>query len=125
MYIHECKRPLLEPIVSIDHDREQYKVQIELPGVKREDIELEVSEGSFCIHAERDDAVMTVCYFLAHQVNIEVAFDGTMLNVQMPFRTPIRGRVVDTREGTLTFGQPDPRKMEIREGRGSLGIRTQ
>jgi hypothetical protein len=68
---------------------------------------------------------MTVCYFLAHQVNIEVAFDGTMLNVQMPFRTPIRGRVVDTREGTLTFGQPDPRKMEIREGRGSLGIRTQ
>jgi HSP20 family protein len=126
--MQEELRPLLAPIVAIDHDRERYKVLIELQGVKREDIELEVSEGSFCIHAERDDAVMTGCYFLAHPVNIDevdAAFDGTLLNVQLPFRSPIRGRVVEIREGTLDFGQPNPRRLEIREGRGSLGIGTQ
>ena len=118
----------MAPVVSIDHDRERYMIQIELPGVKREDIELEISEGSFCIHAERNDAVMTGCYYLAHQANIEAvdaAFDGTMLYIAIPFQTPIRGRVVDIRKGTLDFGQRDPRKMEIREGRGSLGIGTQ
>jgi HSP20 family protein len=125
--MQEEARPFLAPIVSIDHDRERYMVQIELPGVKRDDIELEVSDGSFCIHAERDDAVMTGCYFLAHQIDIDAvmaAFDGTWLNVQMPLRSPIRGKMVEVREGTLDFGQKDPRRMEIREGRGSLGIGT-
>jgi hypothetical protein len=71
---------------------------------------------------------MTGCYFLAHPVNIDevdAAFDGALLNVQLPFRSPIRGRVVDIREGTLDFGQPNPRRLEIQEGRGSLGIGTQ
>lgn len=121
-------RPLISPIVVIDHDRERYNIQVELPGVKRKDIELEVSESSFCIHAERDDVEITGCYFLAHPVDVEAtdaAFDGSMLNVEIPFKVPIRGRRIDVRDGTLDIGQPDPRKIEMREGRGSLGIGTQ
>jgi HSP20 family protein len=121
-------RALISPIVMIDHDREKYKIQIELPGVKRDDIALEVSESSFCIHAERDDVEITGCYFLAHPVVVEAtdaAFDGSMLNVEIPFKVPIKGRRVEIRDGTLDIGQPDPRKIELREGRGSMGIGTQ
>ncbi|MBI0582890.1 MAG: Hsp20/alpha crystallin family protein [Methanomassiliicoccus sp.] len=124
----EISRPLMAPIVTIDHDRERYKVQVELPGVKRDAIDLELTETSFCVHAVRDDAVITGCYFLAHPVNIDeadAAFDGSMLNVQIPFKTPIRGKRVDVREGTLDFGLPDPRKLEMKEGKKSLGIGTQ
>jgi len=121
-------RPLISPIVVIDHDRERYKIQVELPGVKREAIELEVAESSFCIHAERDDVEITGCYFLAHPVDIDstnAAFDGSMLNVEIPFKFPIRGKRIEVREGTLDIGQSDPRKIELREGRSSLGIGTQ
>lgn len=120
-------RPLIAPIVVIDHDREKYKIQVELEGVKRDDIDLEVSESSFCVHAERDDAEITGCYFLAHPVNVEetdAAFDGSMLNVEIPFKVPIKGKRIDIREGTLDIGQTDPRKIEMREGKKSLGVGT-
>jgi HSP20 family protein len=109
-------RPLMVPIVTIDHDRERYMIQVGLPEVKREDIELEVTESSFCVHAEREDAVITGCYFLAHPVNIEAAdaaFDGGVLSFQAPFKTPIKGRTVEVREGTLDFSQENPRRLEL------------
>jgi HSP20 family protein len=118
-------RPLISPIVVIDHDREKYKIQVELPGVKKDDIDLEVSESSFCIHAEREDVEITGCYFLAHPVNVEetaAAFDGSMLNVEIPFKVPIKGKRIDIREGTLDIGQQDPRKIEMREGKKYLGV---
>lgn len=117
-------RPLISPIVVIDHDREKYKIQVELPGVKRDEIDLEVSENSFCIHAEREDTEITGCYFLAHPVNVEetdAAFDGSMLNVEIPFKMPIKGKRIDIREGTLDIGQKDPRKIEMREGKKYMG----
>ncbi|MDW5563891.1 MAG: Hsp20/alpha crystallin family protein [Methanomassiliicoccus sp.] len=115
-------RPLMAPLVTIDHDRERYKIQIGLPGVKREGIELEVTESSFCVHADREDAVIAGCYFLAHPVNIEeadAAFDGNMLNFEIPFKTPIRGRTVEVRDGTLDFAQENPRRIELKNGYGS------
>ncbi len=111
----------MAPIVTIDHDRERYMIQVGLPGVKREDIELEVTESSFCVHAEKEDAVITGCYFLAHPVDIEAAdatFDGNMLNFQAPFKTPIRGRSVEIREGTMDFALVNPRKIELKNAYG-------
>ncbi len=115
-------RPLMAPIVTIDHDRERYMVQVGLPGVNREDIEIEITESSFCLHAEKDDAVIAGCYFLAHPVDIDAAdaaFDGSMLNLQIPFKQPIRGRTLEVREGTMDFGQENPRQIEMRDGYGS------
>lgn len=121
-------RPLLAPIVNIDHDRERYKIQVELPGVKKEDIDLEVSESSFCIRASRADAEMAGCYFLAHPVDIDsidAALDEGLLNISIPFKVPIRGRRIEIREGPSDIDQRDPRRIELREGAGSLGIGTQ
>ena len=116
-------RPVLSPLVNIDHDRERYKIQVEMPGVKREDIDLEVSEASFCIRASREDAEMAGCYFLAHPVDInkvDAALDEGFLYISIPFKVPIRGRRVEVREGPSDIGQEDPRRIEMREGPGGL-----
>jgi HSP20 family protein len=115
-------RPLVVPIVTIDHDRDRYMIQVELPGVRKEDINVEVTESSFCVHAENDNAVIAGCYFLAHPVNIEeadAAYDGSLLNFEIPFKTPIKGRTVEVREGTMDFAQENPRKIEMKNGFGS------
>ena len=39
------------PSICADHDEEKYHIEIELPGVKKEDIELEMSDESFFIKA--------------------------------------------------------------------------
>ena len=117
-------KPVLSPIVNIDHDRERYKITIEMPGVKREDIDLEVSEASFCIRASREDAEMAGCYFLAHPVdinNVDASLDEDFLYISIPFKVPIRGRRIDIREGPSDIGQEGPRRIEMREGRGGLG----
>lgn len=115
-------RPITVPIVTIDHDRERYMIQVVLPGVRKEDIDVELTESSFCIHADKDDAVIAGCYFLAHPVNIDeadAAYDGNLLNVELPFKMPIKGRTVEVREGTLDFAQENPRTIEMRDGFGS------
>ncbi|WP_019177990.1 Hsp20/alpha crystallin family protein [Methanomassiliicoccus luminyensis] len=102
--------PIISPIVVIDHDRERYKIQMELPGVKTEDIDLEVSETSVCIRAVREDANIGGCYFLAHPVNVDetdAAFDGSMLWIEIPFKVPIRGKRVEVRSGTLDMAQEE------------------
>lgn len=121
-------RALLAPVVNIDHDRERYMVIVDLAGVDKNDIDVEITETSLCVHASREDAVLTGCYFLAHPVNVDeamAAFDGRSLNVMLPFRSPIRGRRVEVREGRLDFGLDNPRRIEVETGRGSLGIGTQ
>ena len=113
--------------MNIDHDRERYKIQIELPGVKLEDIDLEVSESSFCIRASRPDAEIAGCYFLAHPVDIEktdAALDDGLLNISISFKVPIRGKRIGIREGPSDIGQQDPRTIELREGRRDRELET-
>lgn len=47
------ERPEVAPYVCIDHDREKYHIEIELPCVKKEEIELEVGDNSFCTRAPK------------------------------------------------------------------------
>jgi HSP20 family protein len=128
MVVAEDIRPMLAPAVMIDHDRVRYKIQVDLPGVKIDDIELEVSENSFCIQASRNDADLTGCYFLAHPVNIDevdAAFDDRFLNVEIPFKVPIRGKRIEIRRGESDLDQESGRTIELREGSRSMGSGTQ
>ncbi len=112
-------KPLIAPLTYIDHNRERYKIVIELPGVKREDIELEITDTSFCIRAPRNDAELVGCFFLAHPVNTEgadAAFADGHLSITIPFKSPIRGKRIDVREGPGSAAIESPRQMEVEEG---------
>ena len=37
-------KPAMAPTMYIDHDEKNYYIQVELPGVKKEDVTLEVSD---------------------------------------------------------------------------------
>ena len=112
-------KPLVTPLTYIDHNRERYKIVVELPNVKRDDIELEVTDNSFCLRAKRDDSDLVGCFFLAHPVDPEgtdAAFADGHLSITIPLRSPIRGKRIEVREGLGSAAIESPRQIEIEEG---------
>jgi HSP20 family molecular chaperone IbpA len=47
----------------MDHDDKNYYIQVELLGVKKEDVELEISDQSFCVREERQILNFSVAAF--------------------------------------------------------------
>jgi len=102
--------PSMAPVMTVDHDRERYKIEVELPGVSRDGIDLEVSETTMCVKAGRGDAEFSGCYFLPHPADIEgvdAAYEDGVLYVSIPFKFPIRGRRIDVKEGGLDLREED------------------
>jgi HSP20 family protein len=90
-------KPALAPTMFMDHDAKNYYIQVELPGVKKESVELEVSDQSFCVRGTREDVELLGCYILAHAVNGEKAkakFENGMLNVEIPIKKILKGKKI-------------------------------
>jgi HSP20 family protein len=90
-------KPTLAPVMYMDHDDKNYYIQVELPGVKKEDAELEVSDQSFCVRGERADIELLGCYILMHAVNAEKAkakFDNGLLNIEIPIKKILKGKKI-------------------------------
>ena len=84
----------LSPEISADHDDVQYHIEIGLPGVKKDDIDLEMGDTSFCIKASKEDIAYNACYTLAHSIDIskvEANFDNGLLIVIAPLQHPLSG----------------------------------
>lgn len=87
-------KPTLTPMMYMDHDDKNYYIQVELPCVKKEDAELEVSDQSFCVRVVRADIEFLGCYVLTHAVNVEkvkAAFDNGLLNKEIPIKKILKG----------------------------------
>jgi len=90
-------KPVSAPTVHVDHDLDNYYIQVELPGVKKEEIELSISDQSFCVKGPREDIVLLGCYVLAHPVNEEKAkakFENGLLGVMIPLKKPLKGKKI-------------------------------
>ncbi len=88
-------KPTLEPMMYMDHDDKNYYIQVELPGVKKEDAELEVSDQSFCVRGTRKDIEFLGCYILTHTVNTEkvkAKLDNGLLNIEIPIKKILKGK---------------------------------
>jgi HSP20 family protein len=91
------EKPTLAPTVYMDHDLKNYYIQVELPGVKKEDVELSISEQSLCVKGPREDIELLGCYVLAHPVDTEkvkAKFENGLLNVMIPLKKPLKGKKV-------------------------------
>jgi HSP20 family protein len=84
------------PDTSIWHDRENYMIEIELPGVDKKDIEFEASESGFCLKAPRDDIEYVGCWFLSHSIDPEKV-DATFKNGLLKATVPIAERFEGTK----------------------------
>jgi HSP20 family protein len=87
----------MSPTIYMDHDDKNYYLQVELPGVKKENVSLEVSDQSFCVKGSRTDIDIYGCYILAHAVDGEKAkakFEDGLLNVEIPIKKILKGKKV-------------------------------
>jgi HSP20 family protein len=90
-------KPTLSPIMYMDHDDKNYYIQVELPGVKKEDAELEVSDQSFCVRGVRADVELLGCYVLTHAVDAEkvkAKFENGMLSIEIPIKKILKGKKI-------------------------------
>ncbi len=91
------EKSILTPTMYVDHDAKNYYIQVELPGVRKEDVDLSVSDQSFCVKGPREDAEYVGCYALAHLVEVEKArakFDNGLLSIQIPIKKVLEGKKI-------------------------------
>ncbi len=91
----EEETTIITPEVCIDHDDSDYYIDIELPGVAKEHVDLSIGTQSLCVEAVRDDLVYLGCFSLAHPVDetkAKAKFDNGLLKVQIPLKAPIKGK---------------------------------
>ena len=84
-------KSIINPIVLMDHDSMNYYIQVKLPGVEKEDIDLEVSEQGLWIKGSRDDLDLGGCYSLIPPVDAnraEAKFEKGLLNIIIPLKRP-------------------------------------
>ena len=88
---------IVTPEIIIDHDDKMYYVNVELPGVDKNHIELSVGEQSLCVEAARDDVMYLGCFSLAHSVDESKAkakYDNGLLSIEIPLKGPLKGKII-------------------------------
>ncbi|HTY75619.1 MAG TPA: Hsp20/alpha crystallin family protein [Candidatus Nanoarchaeia archaeon] len=86
---------VVTPDVCIDHDDKMFYIDVELPGVAKEHVDLSIGEQSVCVEAARGDMVYLGCFSLAHVVDENKAkakFENGLLQIEIPLKSPIKGK---------------------------------
>lgn len=88
-------KTLVSPTVCAYHDEkdENLIVEVELPGVKKKDLKLQMTENGFCASGERDDFCYEACYNFMHEIDADEAkakFDSGLLTITVPFHKPAK-----------------------------------
>ncbi len=86
---------VVTPDICIDHDDKTFYIDVELPGVAKEHVDLSVGEQSVCVEAIRDDVVYLGCFSLAHAVDENKAkakFENGLLQIEIPLKAPLSGK---------------------------------
>ena len=95
--IAKREKPSIEPTMYLDHDDKFYYIQVELPGVKKENVTLEVSDQSMCVTGSRQDVDFQGCYVLAHPAdgaNAKAKLEDGLLSIEIPIKKILKGKKV-------------------------------
>lgn len=69
----ENNKTRMLPKAFVYHDNKKYAIEVELPGVNKEDIEFVITASNFCVKAPKKDFVYQGCWILCHDVVPEKA----------------------------------------------------
>jgi HSP20 family protein len=82
----------LTPCTCFSHDEtgDRLKIEVEMPGVNKNDIKLDMRSDSFCLSAPRgDDAEYSSCFMLSHEVEpekTEAKYENGLLSIYSPIK---------------------------------------
>ena len=82
----------LTPCTCFSHDETEgrLRIEVEMPGVNRNDIKLDMRKNSFCVSAPRDeDSEYSSCFMLAHQIEpktTEAKYENGILRIFSPIK---------------------------------------
>ncbi len=91
----EESKNVVTPEVTVDHDDKMFYIDVELPGVAKENVDLSVGEQSICVEASRDDTVYMSCFSLAHTVDESKArakYENGLLRIEIPFKALLKAK---------------------------------
>ncbi|MFB3887625.1 MAG: Hsp20/alpha crystallin family protein [Thermodesulfobacteriota bacterium] len=80
------------PCACFSHEEQEgrYKIELELPGVDKKDIKLDMRKDSFCVSAPRgEETEYSGCYMLAHEVipeKTEARYESGLLKIFTPIK---------------------------------------
>ena len=83
---------LLTPCACVTHDDEKGRlnIELELTGVERKDITLDMKKDSFCVSAPRgEDTEYSSCFMLAHEVTADktkAKYENGLLRIFAPMK---------------------------------------
>ena len=77
----------VSPATFVYHTEDEYIMEVELPGVKKEDININITENTFCVRAPRRNTEYNGCWVLAHDFNPDkgsARYENGLLTIRMP-----------------------------------------
>ena len=86
------KKQKVTPCTCFSHDESsgRLKVELEIPGVDKKDIKLDMRSNSFCVSAPRgEDKEYSGCFMLAHEVILEkteAKYENGLLRIFSPIK---------------------------------------
>lgn len=88
---------ILTPIACFDHNLGNYYIEVELPGVDKEHIELTFAEQNVCVVGSGDDAELLGCWWLAHEVvedKAKAKYENGLLTITIPLQQTPKGKKI-------------------------------
>ncbi len=79
---------------AYDEEKNRYDIEIELPGVKKKDIDLKVLSGGFMVKAPKGDIEYMEDYTFCCPVDTEkteATYDNGLLFIYVPLKEPYEG----------------------------------
>ena len=79
------------PCTCVSHDDQggRLKIEVEMPGVDKQNIQLDMRKDSFCVSAPRGDTQYSGCFSLAHEVEpgkTEAQYENGLLKIFAPLK---------------------------------------
>ncbi len=86
------ERRKVSPCTCFSHDEKEGRlgIEVQLPGVDKQDISLEMRKDSFCVSAQKgEDTEYAGCFMLAHQIETDKAqakYENGLLRIFAPIK---------------------------------------